>query len=117
MWCQALIFWKLWFGCLLSVWVKMEPPIATKGCGWLSRGKALCDGGRPAPAMTMFQAFKKCGIVGEETGGGGGDAVGKHEVHSDRDTSPTIEKAKRKKNIYSTDPIPLDNPWTFWVDR
>jgi hypothetical protein len=23
----------------------------------------------------------------------------------------------QKKNIYSMDPIPLNNPWTFWVDR
>lgn len=23
----------------------------------------------------------------------------------------------KKKNIYSTDPVPLNSPWTFWVDR
>lgn len=50
-------------------------------------------------------------------GGGDGDSL-KHGDGSQPEIKELFEKkVNQKKNIYSTDPIPLNNPWTFWVDK
>ncbi len=41
-----------------------------------------------------------------------------HHEDDDGDSKNLFEKTvNSKKNIYSSEPIPLNNPWTFWVDR
>lgn len=45
-----------------------------------------------------------------------------HELDVDHEDDPAVKNlfektVNSKKNIYSTEPIPLNNPWTFWVDR
>jgi len=62
-----------------------------------------------------------------ETTTGGGDCNSielrhKHQHELDHEDDPAVKNlfektVNSKKNIYSTEPIPLNNPWTFWVDR
>jgi len=51
------------------------------------------------------------------SGGGGGDGDGGKEAEYQQVKALFEKTFTQKKNIYSTDPIPLNNPWTFWVDR
>lgn len=38
--------------------------------------------------------------------------------HHDQEALELFKSSvSKKKNIYSTDPVPLNSPWTFWVDR
>jgi len=78
--------------------------------------------------MLMPQSREITGI----TGGGDGDSIElrhkiqQHQVIQVDDDGASASPLARnlfektvntKKNIYSTEPIPLNNPWTFWVDR
>jgi len=63
-----------------------------------------------------------------ETTAGAGDCNSielrrkQHQHDLDQEDDPAVKNlfektVNSKKNIYSTEPIPLNNPWTFWVDR
>jgi len=52
----------------------------------------------------------------KDSEGGDGDTVRDDQGHGDC-SELFLKSIKKKTNIYSTYPVPLNTPWTFWVDR
>ncbi|OXA49987.1 eukaryotic translation initiation factor 4E type 3-B isoform X2 [Folsomia candida] len=86
-----------------------------------------------SPAVVAMMGKMTASPRERDLKGGGGDGdtlmdITSQQKHNLQDVDrfapgqPSLKELfekmlSQKKNIYSTDPIPLNNPWTFWVDK